>query len=306
MQMRVLILGAGAVGLSIAAKLSDYAEVFAVCRDRCAAAIRKDGFSLTGLWEKETFQLPCGTVPPAGPWDYIIITTKSLATRSICEQYHHLFGDAEVVSLQNGIGNEEIISEYTDNVIGGMIITGFEWMADNAVFVSVDGGETVFGRFPGGHDEKANILANLFAKAGMRASSTDNIKGTIWAKALYSCSLNPLGAIMECSYGDLLQTPAWNIITKIVHEAFEVVNAEGIMMQQKTAEEYLEFLKTRKIPPTATHLSSMYQDIAAGRLTEVDYINGAIVTLGKTHGIPTPVNEMIVNLTHFKEGLKCR
>ncbi|HJJ94632.1 MAG TPA: 2-dehydropantoate 2-reductase, partial [Methanocorpusculum sp.] len=65
-------------------------------------------------------------------------------------------------------------------------------------------------------------------------------------------------------------------------------------------------LKTKKIPPTAAPYSSMYQDIMAKRLTEVDYINGAIVELGKKHGIPTPVNETIVNLTHFKEGLKCR
>lgn len=304
--MRILILGAGAVGLAIAAKLSKYAEVFAVCRDRYSASIDKNGFYLSGIWGTETYRFSCGTIPPKGTWDYIIISTKASATREICEQYVHLFGKAQVVSLQNGIGNEEIIAEYTDHVLGAMIITGFEWKADNAVFVSVDGGVTVFGRFPSGKDDKADHLAELFTKAGMRAESTDNIKEAIWSKALYSCSLNPLGAIMECPYGELLKEPAWQIITQIVHEAFAAAQAENIILAQKTEDEYLEFLKNTKIPPTAAHFSSMYQDIAAGKKTEVDHINGAIVALAKKHGILSPVNETIVSLTHFKEELRCQ
>ncbi|HJJ51330.1 MAG TPA: ketopantoate reductase family protein [Methanocorpusculum sp.] len=304
--MRILILGAGAVGLSIAAKLSKHAEVFAVCRERCSTSIEKNGFYLTGIWGTETFRFPCGTNPPKGIWDYIIISTKASVTREICEQYDYLFGEAWIVSLQNGIGNEEIIAEYTDHVLGAMIITGFEWKADNAVFVSVDGGETAFGKFPSGKENKADLLAELFTKAGMRASSTDNIRGAIWSKALYSCSLNPLSAIMECPYGELLKEPVWQIITHIVHEAFTVAQAENIILVQKTADEYLEFLKNNKIPQTAAHFSSMYQDIEAGKKTEVDHINGAIVTLGKKHSIPSPVNETIVNLTHFKEELTCR
>lgn len=304
--MRILILGAGAVGLTVAAKLSEHAEVFAVARERCVSAIAKNAFTMRGLWGEKTCSLAVGTKPPAGPWDYIIIATKAAATREICEEYHGIFGDADVVSLQNGIGNEEIIAEYTQNVIGAMIITGFEWVSDNEILVSVIGGETVLGRFPSGIDARVRALADLFNLCGMPTLASDNVRGAVWSKAFYSCSLNPLGAIMECPYGELLQTPAWNIITKIVHEAFAVSKAEGIVLPQKTAEEYLEYLQTQKIPPTAAHYCSMYQDIAAGRLTEVDYINGAVVRLGKKHGIETPVNEMIVNLTHFKEELKCR
>ena len=110
--MRILILGAGAVGLAIAAKLSKYAEVFAVCRDRYSASIDKNGFYLSGIWGTETYRFSCGTIPPKGTWDYIIISTKASATREICEQYVHLFCKAQVVSLQNGIGNEEIIASY--------------------------------------------------------------------------------------------------------------------------------------------------------------------------------------------------
>jgi len=302
--MRILILGAGAVGLPVAAKLSAHAEVYAVCRKRYADAIAAAGFVITGIWGEGTYHFPCGESAPAGPWDYIIIATKSAATREICESYQHLFGDAEVVSLQNGIGNEEVIREYTGRVIGAMIITGFEWRADNAVHVSVDGGETVFGRFPDGSDAAVRTLADLFSSAGMRSLASPAVRSAVWSKAFYSCSLNPLGAVLGCPYGDLLKTPAWNIITEIVCEAFAVATAEGVALPQKSAEEYLEFLQNEKIPPTAGHYSSMYQDIVGGRRTEVDYINGTIVRLGEKHGIETPVNRTIVNLTHFKEELR--
>lgn len=302
--MRILILGAGAVGLTVAAKLSEHADVYAVCRKRYAEAIATAGFVMTGIWGEGIYHFPCGESVPAGTWDYIIISTKSAATRDICESYQHLFGNAEVVSLQNGIGNEEVIREYTDHVIGAMIITGFEWRADNAVHVSVDGGETVFGRFPEGCDVAVETLADLFSSAGMRSVASLAVRSAVWSKAFYSCSLNPLGAVMECPYGDLLKTPAWNIITEIVHEAFAVSKAEGVALPQKSAEEYLAFLQSEMIPPTAEHYSSMYQDIVGGRRTEVDYINGAIVRLGEKHGIATPVNRTIVNLTHFKEELR--
>ncbi|MDU9376498.1 2-dehydropantoate 2-reductase [Methanocorpusculaceae archaeon Sp1] len=302
--MRILILGAGAVGLTVAAMLSEHAEVYAVCRKRYADAISADGFVMTGIWGEKACRFPCGESVPAGSWDYIIISTKSAATREICEKYHHLFGDAEVVSLQNGIGNEEIISEYTIHVIGAMIITGFEWRGDNAVFVSVDGGKTMFGRFPKGVSDAAQKLSDQFNASGIRSGVSADIKSVVWSKAFYSCSLNPLGAVMECPYGDLRKTPAWNIITDIVTEAFAVSKAEGVELPQKSASAYLDFLLQEKIPPTAKHYSSMYQDIVGGRLTEIDYMNGAIVKLGEKHGIATPVNRMIVNLTHFKEELR--
>ena len=157
--MRILILGAGAVGLTVAAKLSAHAEVYAVCRKRYADAIAAEGFVMTGIWGEGTYHFPCGECVPSGSWNYIIISTKSAATREICESYQHLFGDAEVVSLQNGIGNEEVIREYTNHVIGAMIITGFEWRGDNSVAVSGGGGGNEVGRFPGGGGTVVGKLA---------------------------------------------------------------------------------------------------------------------------------------------------
>jgi 2-dehydropantoate 2-reductase len=108
---------------------------------------------------------------------------------------------------------------------------------------------------------------------------------------------------MGVPYGDLARPAAWRIITRIVHEGFAIVSAEGVRLPWKTADEYLEYLKNVQLPATALHHSSMLQDITRGRRTEIDFLNGAIVAKGAGHGIPTPVNACITDLVKFREAL---
>lgn len=305
--IRVLILGAGAVGLSVAAKLSNVCTVHAVCRASSAKAIGERGFSLTGIWGDATCRFSASvSVPPKNRFDYIIITSKSKDTDAICRQFAPFIRDTDTVSLQNGIGNEEIISGYTDRVIGGMIITGFEWQDDAAIHVSVEAGPAKFGRFPNGTDTGTGTLVTLFNRAGIPAEESGNIRADLWGKTLYNCALNPLGAIMGVPYGDLAAAPSWQIISQIVHEAFAVVGAEGVQLQWSTADEYLAFLRDVQLPATARHHSSMLQDISRGRTTEIGFINGAVVEKGRLHGIPTPCNAFIVDLIRFRESLAKR
>jgi len=301
--MKIGVLGAGAVGLSIAARLSPRADVHAVERSRHADAVTRLGLRLTGLWGDGTYSFPCTTDLPEGEYDYLLITSKATQTRDICETFGDRFGDAAVVSIQNGIGNEEIISEYTDNVIGAMIITGFEWRGDADISVSVIGGDAQFGLFPDGCDERVETLVRLFEDAGIVARSTPAIRSAIWGKTIYNAALNPLGAVMGVPYGALLNTYAWGVITDIVKEAYAVADAEGIALEQPTADRYLEYLRDVQVPATFAHHSSMYQALSIGQRTEIDVINGALVTKGAAHGVPTPVNEVITRLIRFRETM---
>ena len=150
--------------------------------------------------------------------------------------------DTETVSLQNGIGNEEIISRYTDRVIGGMIITGFEWQGNAGVHVSVEAGPAKLGRFPAGLDGPVQRLVDCMAQAGIRVEGSADVRADLWGKTLYNCALNPLGAVMGVPYGKLAQPAAWRIIDQIVREGFSVIHAEGIRLPWASADEYLTYL----------------------------------------------------------------
>ncbi|MDD1702949.1 MAG: ketopantoate reductase family protein [Methanoregula sp.] len=303
--MKILVLGAGAVGLSVAAKMSRVCEVHAVARRRSADAINRDGFRLSGIWGNETSRFSVSdTVPEGAVYDYIIVTSKSRDTEAICRQYAQYLRGTETLSLQNGIGNEEIIARYTDKVIGGMIITGFEWQGDNGVHVSVEAGPAKLGRFPEGLDRGVQDLVDCMQQAGISVEGSAQIRSELWGKTIYNCALNPLGAVMGVPYGKLAHPAAWKIIGQIVREGFQVVRAEGVRLPWATAEEYLEYLHDVQLPATALHHSSMLQDINRCRLTEIDFLNGAIVAKGTLHGIPTPVNSCIVNLIKFRESLE--
>lgn len=302
--MKILILGAGAVGLSLAAKLSAVCDVHAVCRQRHADKIQNEGFKMTGLWGESTSVFSCSEAVHDGEYDYVIISSKSTATASLCEQFRDIIKGREVVSMQNGLGNEEIIAKYTDKVIGGTIITGFEWAGDAQIHVSVETGPMNLGRFPSGLDESVLRLVALVESAGIQVKGSDNIMSSVWAKVLYNSALNPLGAIMGVPYGKLADSHAWSIIEKIVKEDFLVAQTEGVVLPWKTAEEYLVFLRDFQLPNTAEHHSSMYQDITSGRKTEIDFINGAIASRAKRLGVGAPYNTCISEQIRFMEVLQ--
>ncbi|KUG19646.1 MAG: 2-dehydropantoate 2-reductase [Methanomicrobiaceae archaeon] len=302
--MRILVLGAGAVGLSVAAQLSAVADVRAVCRKRHAEAVRERGFRMTGIWGGRTVSFSCGEdLPRQEEFDYVIVTAKSTATEDICRQFADVIRDRETVSLQNGIGNEEIIARYTDRIIGGMIITGFEWRGDAAVHVSVEAAPMRLGRYPEGMDEQVMRLVGLFRGAGVNAEASSLIRSDIWSKTLYNSALNPLGAIMDVPYGALSDPHAWRIIERIVEEAYRVAEAEGVVLPWAAPGDYLLHLQSAQLPATAAHHSSMLQDLRQRRKTEIDFLNGAIVALGGRHGMNLPYNACISDLIRFRERL---
>ncbi|ABR55413.1 2-dehydropantoate 2-reductase [Methanococcus vannielii SB] len=302
--MNVLIIGAGAVGLCLAAKLSRVCNVFAVTREKNAKIIRESGFKMTGIWGNGIFKFGASEEVPKIDFDYIIIASKGISTESICKQFKDDIKNKNVVSIQNGVGNEEIISKYTDKVIGGTIITGFEWKGNAEVHVSVEGGPMTVGRYPDGTDEEVIDFVKLIKSSGIPITESKNIQGAIWSKTIYNCALNPLGAIMNVNYGKLSNNHSLNIIENIVSEIFEITSKKGVILPWKTPKEYLKYLTEFQLPNTAAHHSSMLQDILKGKMTEIDFLNGAVVSNGKKLGVKTPYNEFITEQVKFLEFLK--
>ncbi len=300
---RILILGAGAVGLPLAVKLSRVADVVAVTREPYASIISSQGLLISGAWGTETGRFRCvSEVTDDKNFDYILITSKSQDTAGICQQYQGLIGTGEVVSFQNGIGNEETILKYSERVIGGVVMTGFVRAGDREVRVTANAGAMQIGRFPDGLDDGVQGLADLMTSAGIPVETAHHIKGNLWSKNLINCSLNPLSAITGSTYGKLKEPDSWHIIDQIAREIFAIVKSEGISLQWGDPDAYLGYLYGALIPVMAGHSSSMLQDILHGHKTEIDYLNGAVVAAGKRLGVATPYNACISDIIRFKES----
>ncbi len=302
--VRILVLGAGAVGLPLAAKLSRVADVTALTREPYARAVSARGLQIRGAWGNDTARFSCITeIPDGAGYDYILITSKSQDTETLCRQYGRLFGGAEVVSFQNGIGNEETIARFADRVIGGVVLSGFVRDGDREVCVTANAGPMQLGRFPEGLDAGVTRLADLMHRAGIPVEATARIRDQIWSKNLINCCLNPLSAISGVSYGELKRPDSWHIIEGMTREIFAVVRGEKVCLPWGDPGAYLGYLHGALIPVMAGHRSSMLQDIAHGRKTEIDYLNGAVVRAGEALGIPTPVNACVTDMVRFIESL---
>lgn len=309
--MKFLVMGAGALGSAFGGMLASAGaghNVTLIGRERHMIPIREHGLRISGIWGshivtniRATTELNVNDEP-----EVILLTTKSFDTETAMRALQPLISDdsdTAVISLQNGIGNEECIARYVGeaHTMGGMVITGFEFLQPGEVEVTVSAATTKIGELTNEITPRLREIVALFNEAGIPTDAVDNIQSHIWAKALYSAALNPLSAIFRVIYGELAHQQSFAIIEKVIHEAFNVAHAENVTLFWNRAEEYLEYLWREQIPLTEKHHSSMLKDIERGKKTEIDFLNGVFVDLGKKHGIPTPVNETIVRMIKFLE-----
>jgi 2-dehydropantoate 2-reductase len=150
-------------------------------------------------------------------------------------------------------------------------------------------------------DAAARRWAGVFAESGIPAEATDEILAYLWAKVLYNAPLNPLGAILGLTYGELARNRDLCVVMDgIIDETFAVARAQGVSLAWPTASGFRESFYGRLVPATASHRSSMLQDIERGRPTEIDAINGRVWEYGRASGIATPLNEMMTRLVRAK------
>jgi 2-dehydropantoate 2-reductase len=224
---------------------------------------------------------------------------KSYHTAAVISQTLPFLHDRSLVfSIQNGLGNWETIAQQVgwERTVGARVIFGAEVEKPGTTRVTVYADKVLLGS-PSGTapgDRIDQVCADL-NDAGIPCALCGEIASSLWGKVLYNCSLNALGAILNVPYGTLRDTPEiMDVIQGIIAEIFEVARAKGVKLPYGDAREYYLTLTDRQLPPTATHRSSMLQDLAkGGRLTEIDALNGAISRYGREQGVATPVNDVI-------------
>jgi 2-dehydropantoate 2-reductase len=297
MSAKICIVGCGALGSVIGAHVArlDDVEVYAydVSREH-VLAIRESGLRISGAIEFKV-KLHATTEAKEIPvCDFGIFATKSLHTRTAVEQTAHIFGSSGAVcSVQNGLGNEEIIAGRVRQVIRGATTmaahligpghAGFEFYSDLWIGPFEPSG-TPF--------ERVQELADLLNRAGLRVVPLQDARGAQWTKLIFNSAVNPVGALTRLHHGAAHRfPPASALYEALLQEGESVAKALGITLHGDPREMIAEGASAqgkRKV--------SMLQDILAHRQTEVDFINGAIADCGEKLGIPVPLNRALWRL----------
>lgn len=292
--MKVCVVGCGAIGSLFAAHLArvDGVEVYAfdVWKDH-VKAINERGLRISGAAEFTAKVRATTTVGEIPRCDYGIVATKSLHTKVAIEQTAHLFDEySAVCSIQNGVGNEEILAQHVKYVIRGTTFPAGHVIEPGQVGYDISG-DTWIGPFEPSHTPMRMVeeLAAAITKGGMNTLAMQDARGAQWAKLIFNASTNPVGALTGLHHGAAtFYEPTGELFNALIEEGIAVARAQGIELHGDPRELVLQGAKA-----PGKHKASMLQDILAGRQTEVDFMNGAIVQWGEKVGVPTPLNKAL-------------
>lgn len=297
MPLKICIVGCGALGSVIGAHLArlDDLEVYAydVSREH-VLAIRKHGLRISGA-EEITAKLSATSDARELPLcDFGIFATKGPHTKAAVEQTAHIFGESSAVcSVQNGIGNEEIIADCVRYVIRGATTmaahligpghAGFEFYSDLWIGPFEPSG-TPF--------ERVQELSDLLNRSGLRVIPLHDARGAQWTKLIFNSAVNPVGALTKLHHGAAQRLPPTAALYEaLLREGESVAKALGITLHGDAREMIAEGARA-----PGKRNASMLQDITALRQTEVDFINGAIADCGEKLGVPVPLNRALWQL----------
>jgi 2-dehydropantoate 2-reductase len=263
-------------------------------------AIRKNGLRLSGA-EEFTAKLNATGDPKEIPrCDYGIVATKAIHTGGAIAQVAHVFDAASAVcSVQNGVGNEEIIAEHVKYVIRGTTFPAGHPIAPGHIGFDIKG-DTWIGPFEPTHTPMSKVeeLAGLITRSGMNVIPLQDARGAQWTKLIFNAATNPVGALTLLHHGAATRfAPTGKLFNNLIEEGEAVAKALGIELHGDA-----RALVQKGANAPGKHRASMLQDVLAKRQTEVDFMNGAIVEWGKKTGVATPLNqalwELIKGLEH--------
>jgi len=300
-RVRIAVIGCGAIGSLYAAHLARVpgAEVWAVDPwAEHAEAIQARGLRVTGLADF-TVRIQARTDGRDLPaCDFGLVATKAGGTRAAVEGARAALADAAVVSVQNGLGNEEVIAGLVPRVIRGSIVTAGAIVAPGVVRYDALG-DSWFGPFeprPAPMDEVTR-LARLLTEGGLRTHALADARGPQWTKVIFNSATSPLSALTGLPVGRVCTDAGLRRqVDGLITEALAVCERAGIALPRPPGEAVDE-----AIAEAYDHKPSMLQDVLARRPTEIGVLNGGIAAEGRRAGVPTPRHDCMVALVRGLE-----
>jgi len=307
--MKICILGSGALGSSIGGILTEAGlEVHLIDPwVEHVNAMNRQGLRLREDSSERIVKVQAATdCQGIGPADLILVLVKSYHTKEAIKNAGPMIGDKTVVlSFQNGLGNEDILAEVVGKelVIGGRTFAGGVLLGPGHVVSGRKGKQTYIGELDGRITERVNEIARQFNQAGLETMISTNIIGIMWDKLLINVATGALSGITRLPYGELYQVKeVMDCALEAVSEAIAVAKAMGVKLTI-TDPKKIWLKAAENLPPEFK--ASMLQDIEKVSRTEIDSINGSVVRLGERHGVPTPVNRVLVaSIKGIEKNLK--
>jgi 2-dehydropantoate 2-reductase len=296
--VRATIVGCGAVGSLFAANLAqlDDVEVWAFDLDReHVEAINAHGLRLSGAGE--VVGEVRATTDPAElpPSDFGIVATKCMHTAAAIEATAPAFATGAVCSVQNGVGNEEVLAQHVERVIRGTTFPAGRIVGPGHVQWDVKG-DTTIGPFEPSPAAMAEIerLADACTRGGMPTMAVEDARGPQWRKLIFNAATNPIGALTGLTHGRVVEDAGLRrLVSGLVDEGKAVAAVQGIELDADPE----ELIDHAARPDVAyDHKASMLQDVEARRPTEIDYLNGGVSRFGREQGVPTPLNDAVTAL----------
>ena len=294
---RIAVMGAGAVGCYYGGMLARAGhDVTLIGRSAHVEAIQRDGLLLDAQTFKEHVPLQASTEPNAvGGATLVLFCVKSTDTESAAAAIRpHLLPDALVLSLQNGV----------DNAVRLQAALSDQEVAASVVYVAIE--------MPGPghvkHNGRGELViaaskttadaAALLVAAGVPTEISTNVEGALWAKLILNCAYNALSAITQQPYGPLVQGKGvQEVIRDVVTECLAVAQADGVTVPGDVWQAVERIAQTMP-----QQLSSTAQDLARGKRSEIDHLNGYVLRRGEVLGVATPVNRVLHTLVKLLES----
>jgi 2-dehydropantoate 2-reductase len=295
-KLKVAVMGAGAVGCYFGGMLARAGhDVVLIARPQHVEAIARGGLRMqTRTFDERvpaTATMDAGAVRDA---DLVLFSVKSTDTEAAGAQIRpHLSPDALVLCLQNGVDNADRLRTVLPpaQVAAAVVYVASE-MAGPGHVKHHGRGELVI-EPARGSDEAAQALA----AAGVPTEVSPNVRGALWAKLIINCAYNAISAIAQRPYGENVKGEGiWDAMHDVVDECLAIAKAEGVVLPGE-----MHAVVHKLVESMPTQMSSTAQDLARGKPTEIDYLNGFIVRRGEALGIPTPCNNVLWALVKLLE-----
>lgn len=308
--MNILIIGSGSVGIGLGSSLLSQGEnISFLASKQTASKMKEGGIKRIGLFTNYSFEphefnvYESYSEIPKKTFDYVLVTSKTTANNDISSKlnkYRDILKDNfTILVCQNGFGNDEPYLKYfkSNEVYCIRIITGFRRPERNISEVTVYTEPLLLGSLHGDNIDHLQIIADEITSSGIKCELTYDLDKYLWAKMLYNCTLNPLGAILDVTYGKLTENEySKEIMDNIIDETFNVIKASPYSTLWDSADEYKEIFYKKLVPDTYNHYSSTHQDIKRKIKTEIDSLNGKVIELGEKYDVDVSTNRIIYNM----------